>query len=90
MKTGGTQNDLANQFLFLRVYISRKMPSCFQQKDYKGTFFKHQRAHVKRTSDYLYTNENHVDYISSKLKIFCLKYKGKNRNKHGAWHDKNI
>lgn len=53
------------------------MPSCFQQKDYKGTFFKHQRAHVERTSDYLYTNENHVDYISSKLKFFCLKYKEK-------------
>lgn len=60
-------------FFPLRVYILRKMPSCFQQKDYKGTFFKHQRAHVKRTSGYLYTNENHVDYISSKLKIFLFK-----------------
>lgn len=60
-------------FFFLRVYILRKMPSCFQQKDYKGIFFKHQRAHVKRASGYLYTNENHVDYTSSKLKIFLFK-----------------
>ena len=46
-------------FFFLRGYTVRKMPFCFQQKDYKDNFSKHQR-----TSDYLYTNENHVGYIS--------------------------
>lgn len=61
------------QNIFFRVYNLRKMFSCFQQ-DYEDTFSsKHQRAHVKGTSDYLYTSENHVDHISSKLKIFCFK-----------------
>lgn len=38
---------------------------------------KHQRTHVKRTSDNLYTNGNHVGYVSSKLKVFYLKFKEK-------------